>query len=163
MGRPRGTKKIKSPEHLLDLFNEYKEWVKSNPLKRRDWVGSMAKEVIRESERPLTMTGFNVFVNNKGILTSLKHYFANTNNAYEDFVRVCYRIRNCIHADLICGAMCGIYNASIVQRIIGLSAKKQSQINYETTVIINREAIKIITETVTHKENKHGDTKHNKQ
>ncbi len=58
VGRPRN---IETPEIMLDLFLQYVEYEKSNPIKVKDWVGGMAKQVIREKEAPLTLEGFSIW------------------------------------------------------------------------------------------------------
>ena len=121
-GRP---KKISSPELLWELFEEYKAHTKSNPIKITDWVGGMAKEVTRKKERPLTMEGFETYCMDKGVITQLTDYFSNKNETYNEFIRVCARIKTNIRQDQIEGGMACIYNPSITQRLNNLAEKVQ--------------------------------------
>ncbi len=114
VGRPRN---IETPEIMLDLFLQYVEYEKSNPIKVKDWVGGMAKAVIREKEAPLTLEGFSVWCFNNGIARSIHDYFKNLNGNYEEFSLICSRIRETIRQDQIRGGMAGIYNPSITQRL----------------------------------------------
>lgn len=121
-GRPKA---FKSPDELLKIFFEYKNFTKKNPLIEPDYVGRMAKLVYREFERPLTMVGFEVYCCERKIAKELKDYFANTHKAYNNFVEVCARIKTEIRADQIEGGMIGTYNPSITQRLNGLVEKVQ--------------------------------------
>lgn len=124
-------KYIKTPEILLELFNEYKDATKSNPILKNDFKGKDAVNVYYELERPLTMEGFSIFVFEKGIMSNLKNYFANSNNAYEDYSTICSHIKTIIRNDQICGGMAGIYNPSITQRLNNLVDKQEHTVKSE--------------------------------
>ena len=55
MGRPN---KIESPERMWELFQEYKRYVKNNPILKHTFVGKEGRSEYSELERPLTMEGF---------------------------------------------------------------------------------------------------------
>jgi hypothetical protein len=136
--RPIGTKKIKTPEKLMELFNDYTVEIKANPFKVKDWVGKDAHMVIREKERPLTMEGFSVYVFKTGIIANIWQYFSNYKGNYESYIEVCARIREVIKADQIEGGAAMIYNASIVQRLNGLVEKAETKIDLvEHTVTLD--------------------------
>lgn len=120
-GRP---KKIVSPQKMWEYFLEYQKHTKKGPRKVKDWVGGMAMEVTREKEIPLTLEGFENWCENNDIITNIDRYFANLNNDYEEFRSICTRIRKNIRQDQIEGGMAGIYNASITQRLNGLTEKQ---------------------------------------
>lgn len=124
-------KLIDSPETMWKLFQDYKEKVKSDPFVVGDWVGGMAMPVDRKKEKPLTLEGFDNYVFEMGICDGLQNYFANTNDAYSDFLSICSRIRNAIRQDQIEGGMAGIYNPSITQRLNGLVDKTENKIQIE--------------------------------
>jgi hypothetical protein len=128
MARPKGTKKIESPEKLWQLFTEYKNHVKSNPIIVKDWVGKDAGQVYREKEKPLTIDGFECWCYDNEIIGDLSHYFANTDNNYSDYLTICSRIRKAVRTDQIEGGMAGIYNPSITQRLNSLTEKTESTI-----------------------------------
>jgi len=116
-------KKIPSPQYLYELFTRYKQTVKNTPRKVHDFVGKDAVEVFREKEVPLTYEGFQNFVEDLGVITTLDHYFINWEGRYEEFVGVCTRIKREIRQDQIEGGLVGIYNPSITQRLNGLVDK----------------------------------------
>ena len=122
---------IESPEKIWKLFHKYKKHIKSDPFIIGDWVGGMAMPVDRKKEKPLTLEGFDNYLYERQILDGLQNYFANTNNAYDDFLSVCSRIRTAIREDQISGGMAGIYNPSITQRLNGLVDKTESKIQVE--------------------------------
>lgn len=127
--------KYMNPDELWQLFEKYKAEIKDHPRKRDVFVG---KDGIRESERlerPLTMEGFRNFGHKNN--SSIEHYFANTDNSYTDYRTICSRIRDEIRQDQIEGGMVGQYNASITQRLNGLTEKTDNQntnINRNITV-----------------------------
>ena len=128
MARPSGTKNIESPEKLWQLFTEYKEYVKKNPIIIKDWVGKDAMDVYREKEKPLTIEGFENYLEDKEIISHLSDYFANTGNRYSDFTTICSRIKRNVRQDQIEGGMAGIYNPSITQRLNSLVEKSENVI-----------------------------------
>lgn len=124
VGRPKA---IESPEVMYQLFKEYCEHTKANPIKVKDWVGGMAKAIVREKEIPYTLEGFEIYCFKQGIVIGLDQYFANRESRYEDFVSVCSRIRKEIRDDQIKGGMAGIYNPSITQRLNNLVEKTENK------------------------------------
>jgi len=124
-GRP---KNIESPEILWQHFLKYKESVVRNPILVHDFVGKDAEEVRRERQRPLTMEGFENWLEDKEIINNLDNYLANSNNAYTEFSSICSRIRRNIRQDQIEGGMAGIYNPSITQRLNNLAEKTETKI-----------------------------------
>ena len=125
-------KKIESPDKLLKYFKQYREFTKSNPFVIGDWVGGMAKDVERKKEKPLTVEGFENWLEDSEIINDLGDYFSNKDNRYSDFATICSRIKREIRQDQIEGGMAGIYNPSITQRLNGL--KEQT----ENTVVVEQ-------------------------
>ena len=122
----------------MELFNEYIIWCINNPLTREDFVGGAGKQVTRTYERPLTMSGFRVFGHKKGI--TIVHYFANTDDAYNEYRTICRAIEDEIREYQISGGLLGLLNPSITQRLNSLTEKQ------ETTV--KGDAVKDITVTI---------------
>lgn len=117
MGKP---KYIESPERMWELFENYRSWVKENPIRVHDFRGGMATEVFIEKERPLTLEGFSVYCFERDIIYNIHDYFGNKNKAYNDYSDICRAIREIIRQDQIEGGMAGIYNPSITQRLNNL-------------------------------------------
>jgi hypothetical protein len=113
-------KLIETPEKLYSLFEEYKEYIKTNPrtIDKALQSGKIAKETLRV---PLTMDGFEIFGFQKGV--TIEHYFRNTNDAYGEYCGICSIIKKEIRADQIEGGMVGQYNPSITQRLNNLTEK----------------------------------------
>ena len=130
-------KYIETPEALLELFEEYVKYAKANPFKVKDWVGGIAKEVLREKERPLSLEGFRVYAFKA--IGCVKQYFDNPDNRYAEYITICSHIKDMIRNEQIDGGMAGIYNPSITQRLNSLVEKtdnKNENINLNTTVEI---------------------------
>jgi hypothetical protein len=122
MGRPN---KIDSPEHLWELFRDYKSQVKNNPILKHTFVGKEGRSEYSELERPLTIEGFECYCADLGIIQDLSNYFANSNNRYKRFSTIITRIRKEVRTDQIGGGMAGIYNSSITARLNNLVEKKE--------------------------------------
>ena len=114
------SKYIETPEIMWELFTKYCDQVKSDAFTVTDWVGGQGKEVARKKEKPLTLEGFENYCFKMGVINDLGHYFSNLNNAYDEFLPICSRIRKTIRQDQIEGGMAGIYNPSITQRLNNL-------------------------------------------
>ena len=132
MGTSKGNGKyIETPERMWELFAAYVQEVKSNPRKKVVFVGKDGMQKDEPLERPLTMEGFELYVADLGIAQDLSHYFSNANNAYDDYLAICTRIRKAIRRDQIEGGMVGQYNASITQRLNGLAEKTHNEVKIE--------------------------------
>jgi len=137
MARPVGTKYIETPEKLWDYFVNYKDDVKSNPIKKMVFVGKDGLKDYEERERPLTIDGFECWLADKGIIGDLSHYFANTDNKYSDYLTICSRIKKNVRNDQIEGGMANIYNPSITQRLNGLKEQTESTVKTEQPLFGN--------------------------
>ena len=126
-------KYIKTPAEMMALFEEYKKEVKSNPFIIVDWVGATAKEVKRQKEKPLTKEGFENYVRKNTRLKNFGDYFANTNNAYSDYIDTLAAIKNEIRQDQIEGGMAQVYNSGITARLNNLVEKTENK--HEVTSI----------------------------
>lgn len=127
-GRPLA---IETPDELWELFLEYMDWAKSNPVKVQDYVGKDANLVYREKERPLTLAGFSSWLYKQEILRDVEHYFTNYKGSYDRFLDVCMRIKTIIRADQVEGGLVGIYNANITARVADLVDKQESKVTVE--------------------------------
>lgn len=124
---PGHSKYIETPEKMWEYFEEYKRDTKSTPIFVQDFVGKDGDEVNRTKERPLTMEGFEVWLNRNKIITDPSDYFEGK-EGYEAYLPICRAIKREIRADQIEGGMAGIYNPSITQRLNGLVDKTEQTI-----------------------------------
>jgi hypothetical protein len=117
-------KYIETPERLLEMFNEYKQFTKDNPRYRHQLCQRTAEMVKEPLEVPLTMEGFEVYCY-KNFKVTVSNYFENRENVYEDYYAICTYVKKEIRQDQIQGGMVGQYNPSITQRLNGLVEKTQ--------------------------------------
>lgn len=134
MARPFGTKDIKDPNYLLELFDEYRQEVKGQPRKKliKGNKGFIISD--EDLERPLTREGFEVFCFKKGY--TIRHYLDNSNNAYGDYCHIASYIKLEIRADQIEGGMVNLYNSQITQRLNNLKEQTESENKVESTKTI---------------------------
>ena len=116
-------KYIETPNKLWELFESYKKDVKDNPRKKHTFVGKEGRGDYELLERPLTMSGFRAYGHRKSV--TLLHYFSNTGGAYDVYCTICTHILDEIRQDQIEGGSVGQYNASITQRLNGLTDKQE--------------------------------------
>lgn len=119
------SKTIRTPKHMWEMFMAYKSDVKAHPRFRYQMNQRTGRMIEEKLQVPLTKEGFYNFVANKGVASTLKDYFSNREDRYEDFVPICTRIREEIRQDQIEGGMVGQFNASLTARINGLSDKHE--------------------------------------
>jgi hypothetical protein len=118
-------KYIETPEKMWELFQAYKDDVKSNPRFVYDYVGRDGQEVQKKLERPLTFEGFFNYCYD--VIGCIDQYFENRDGRYEEYVAICSRIKKNIREDQIEGGMVGQYNPSITQRLNGLTEKTETK------------------------------------
>jgi hypothetical protein len=146
VGRP---KNIKSPDHLWELFCDYRKQVKDNPIKQVEqskmpqrlsptmmatMKPAMIKKFMQQTidlplQRPLTIEGFENYCFEAEAIHDLGDYLRNKDGRYSEFATICTYIKHIVRQDQIEGGMAGIYNASITQRLNGLVDKTQSDVN----------------------------------
>lgn len=117
-------KYIETPEKLYEMWEQYKNEVKSNPRYRYVLCQRSGEMVPEPLERPLTQDGFEVFCA-KVHGVHVDHYFKNTDNSYIDYLPICSRITKERKDDQITGGMVGQYNPSITQRLNGLTESQK--------------------------------------
>jgi len=130
-------KAIETPEKLLELFNDYKDWLEENPILIEDYVGKEAYRVMRQKPRAMTMEGFECYLFNRKIINDLGDYFKNKEDRYTDFAPICLHIKKEIRANQIEGGMAGVYNPSITQRLNGLVEKQENKLEVVKPIIID--------------------------
>lgn len=123
-------KYIETPEKMWELFEAYKTKVKDNPRFKYE-LNRFGEATPIPLEVPLTLVGFENYVCDLEIISDLGKYFANSDEAYNDYRTICSRIRREIKDDQIKGGMVGQYNASITQRLNGLAEKTETRLNIE--------------------------------
>ena len=133
-----------TPEELWESFEKYKEETKA---RRRIVPKATPRGIVNEEHiPPLTISGFKVFCAREG--GDIQAYWNNRDDKYSEYSPIRLRIDQEIKQDQIEGGMVGQYNASITQRLNGLTEK--------TDVTSNGDNIggKIEVEIVTRNENK---------
>jgi hypothetical protein len=131
-GRPR---KLESPAKLWGFFEHYKAATKANPFKVQDYVGKDGGMVYREKERCLTLEGFDCYLSDKEIISSIEDYDRNYRGAFPEYADVCARIRREIRCDQIEGGMAGVYSTSITQRLNNL--KESSEVTTTSVQVLS--------------------------
>lgn len=127
VGRPRN---VETPEEMYKLFKEYKTYVKDNPRYKYTLNQRSGEMVAEPLEVPLSLEGFEVYIyQKKGFF--IEQYFKNQGEIYGEFVPICSYIKREIRTDQINGGMVGQYNASITQRLNGLTEKTETTVTME--------------------------------
>lgn len=127
-------KYVETPDKLLEMWEAYKKQVKDNP-RFINHLNKFGEIVPVPMECPLTQEGFEVFCRNKYSIT-VGQYFDNPDNRYDEYIAICTHIKAERRNDQITGGMVGQYNASITQRLNGLTDKVQNELSGEVTTNI---------------------------
>lgn len=131
MARPMNYKD--DVEELWNDFVEYANHTKSNPRVKIEYVGRNGDKVETPLEVPLTNEGFENFVHDKRGF-SIHDYLYSSDERYNRFSTVRSRVKKAIRQDQIEGGMVGQYNASITQRLNGLTEKTQQSVSIEQPI-----------------------------
>ena len=130
-GRPRN---MNNPKELLDLWNEYKEYINTHPDKEE--VVTVKGDIVEKKvKKPYLRQGFISFVYRKlGVI--IKDYL---DNKYEEYSEVVTHIRSEWEEDQISGTITGKYKApNLVARLNGLTEKTENK-NENTNIEVKAE------------------------
>lgn len=116
------------PGDALRYFYLYKKLTKETPKEVQDYVGGAGKEVYRKKERPLTITGFELYLRSNGVIADLKRYLSNFEGAYNDYVDEFRIIKMECDQDQIEGGLLKLYDPGITARLQGLTDKTSTEI-----------------------------------
>lgn len=128
-------KYIKTPERMWELFESYREQVKSNPRTKVEYVGRNGDRVETPLEVPLTIEGFKNYC--RKYESEIHHYWNNTGGAYDKFCTIITCIREEIRQDQLEGGMVGQYNSNLTARMNGLTDKKEHEVKTEQPLFGN--------------------------
>lgn len=125
------TRIFKTPDDLLDAWSGYVKWLETEAKKwpRVQYVGKDGKRVEDYPKLPFTFEGFKRYCYLEH--GCVEQYFTNQDGLYTDYIGICSRIKAFIREDQITGGLLGTYNASITQRLNGLTERTQTDINIE--------------------------------
>jgi DNA polymerase II small subunit/DNA polymerase delta subunit B len=110
-------KYIETPEKLWELFQGYQSSLKPREIQKATAAGVKSEF----HTPPLTMEGFENYCEDN--ICFVHQYFVNQNEAYNEYMNICSRIKRKIRQDQIEGGMVGQFNPSITQRLNSLTEK----------------------------------------
>ena len=130
-GRPR---KIQSPNELIDLWNNYVEFINSKDAKwyTVDFRGKDATQVKIPHVVPMTKFGFAHFCDLHAweVISDLKE-------TSKDFSEVISRIENAIYNHKLHGASVGAFNSSIIASDLGLKNRTENTNKTELNISVS--------------------------
>jgi len=124
-GRP---KTFETPKSLEQAWGEYKLFLKEEA---KNWpkVQYVGKEGDRKEDYPVlpyTIEGFKRYCRSK--YGCVDQYLKNQDNDYIEFLPICSYIKEEVREHQITGGLLGTFNASITQRLNGLTEKQETVI-----------------------------------
>jgi hypothetical protein len=123
---PIKQKYIKTPEDLLQAWEDYKKSVDSNPDVQQIATAKGVQDV--RVKKPYQRKGFETYFY-KIFGHHVKQYIDNYEDAYESYLGVVTHMRNEWESDQIEGSLTGRYKApNLVARLNGLVDKKETEI-----------------------------------
>lgn len=108
---------------LWEAACEYFEWCESHPLIEVDYRGKELDRVELPKMRAFTWSGLELFID----IHRLRDYKSNPD--YKDFSPVIETIEKVIYDQKFTGAAAGFLNANIIARDLGLSDKKEVEVD----------------------------------
>lgn len=129
------TRIFKTAQELFDAWENYRKHLLTKALEwpKIQYVGKEGMRVEDYPKLPLTMDGFEVYCfQNYGCVNQ---YFDNKQGYYDDFVTICSHIKRQIREDQITGGLLGNYNASITQRLNGLTDKTENTNTHNVNIL----------------------------
>jgi hypothetical protein len=126
-GKHGGSDKKLSPAELLNEFWEYLKWVDANPFLVNDYIGPSAREVQIKRQRPPNRWRFPVFIwMRTGIsVGTIDKYLNNFEGRYPEYIELSENIRRYMDAEMLDGALAGVWRADTVHRLLALGDKNQ--------------------------------------
>ena len=121
--------RFKTPEEILENFEQYVQWAEENPLIEVDFRGKDATEVRLPKKRLLTKEGFALACGFASWAT-----LAVYKGKSKDFAQVFTRIEQAIYTSKLEGAASGLFNHNIIARDLGLM--NQEQVNMQVVEVI---------------------------
>ena len=120
-------KYIETPEKLWQLFLDYIEHERSNPMYKVEYVGKDGNQVKTPLETPITFEGFECYLQDQGVINDLGDYSKNDNGRYTDYAPIITRVKQNCFVHNFKGASVGLFNANIIARKLGLVDKKETE------------------------------------
>ena len=138
MGTRKGHGKyIESPERMWELFLQYVEYKKKNPIFKREYVGKDGTPVNTPLNPPLSWEGFEVYLGMNEIAKDIKDYSSNKDGRYSEYIPIVTRIKDFCFVNNFEGAGVGIFNPSIIARKLGLVDKQENKVQVEQPLFPN--------------------------
>tara|TARA_R110000868_G_scaffold21064_7_gene88037 strand:- start:4749 stop:5177 length:429 start_codon:yes stop_codon:yes gene_type:complete len=130
------TRIFNTPEELETAWNEYKAFVDSSSSKwaKVQYVGKDGERVTDTPPMPYLEDGFFVWYKNK-YGKFIHQYFDNNNGVYNDFVGIVTHIKGERNDNVKTGTLLGFFNASMGNRIAGLSEKSEVNTNANVNIL----------------------------
>jgi hypothetical protein len=146
------TRIFKTAEELLAAWNEYKKAVDEEAKRwaKIQYVGKDGHRVVDYPPMPYDLDGFCAWYFNK-YGKFITQYFERTHLYEDEFLGIVTHIKNERNASIKTGTLLGFYNASMGNRIVGLT-DKQENINK------NEHVIKEVSVTIHKKQDEAGNT-----
>ena len=121
--------RFKTPDEILENFEQYVQWAEETPLIEVDVRGKDATEVNLPKKRLLTKEGFALACGFASWAT-----LAVYKGKSKDFAQVFTRIEQAIYTSKLEGAASGLFNHNIIARDLGLM--NQEQVNLQVVEVI---------------------------
>ena len=120
-------KKIKTPEILWELFEQYVKHEAEHPMYKVEYVGKEGRVERTPLETPITFMGFECWLWDNDYINNLSDYQKNKDDRYTEFAPIITRITQNCFVHNFKGASVGLFNANIIARKLGLKDTQEVQ------------------------------------
>jgi hypothetical protein len=113
-------KYIETPEKLRELFKEYVQHERDNPMYKIEYVGKDGRVEKTPLLTPITFEGFQDYVSERDIVKDLKDYASDKDGRYSDYAPIIAYIRNHCFVYNFKGAAVKLFDPNLIARKLGI-------------------------------------------
>ena len=134
---------IETPDKLWELFEEYVNHERQNPLFKTEYVGKDGNTVYTPLAVPITFEGFECYLADIDYIQDLGDYAKNDDGRYTDYAPIITRIRKNCFVQNFKGASVGLFNPNIIARKLGLKDTVDDTGSKDVTIKVKYESKRI--------------------
>jgi hypothetical protein len=114
------SKYIETPERLKELFEEYVQHERDNPMYKIEYVGKDGRIEKTPMLTPITFEGFEDYLSSKKIIEDLGDYASNKDGRYSEYATIITHIRRHCYVYNFKGAAVKLFDPNLIARKLGI-------------------------------------------
>jgi hypothetical protein len=115
-----GGKYIDTPERLKELFKEYVQHERDNPMYKVEYVGKDGRIEKTPLVTPITFEGFEDYLSERNIIQDLGDYSSNRDGRYSAYTTIITHIQRHCYVHNFKGAAVKLFDPNLIARKLGI-------------------------------------------